>query len=502
MADRINQRFRLERVVEEGPEGSWHRGVDEKYEKPVLVAIATRAADEWTKRSFEKLQEVGRRVSHPAVAKYLEAGHTEDGSPYVVVDVPSGPTLADRLLITPPLSIHELIRMTISVLDGLQAAHRQGLVHGDIEPGSIVVTGEGRACLTRFGLNRAAAVARRVPSFDPVKLARSKRMAAPEVLAGEEPTVASDLYSIGAILYEAIAGRGHRRDESPDAEALPLRDARAQVPAALAEVIDALLARDPSARPDSASTLRRELTQAMMKAPTVAKLKVATAIEAPQPEPTQQLDIEDLEAPHGTIADVGADRATAPATSPSPEEKAEPSVVVAEPAARPAAAAAEAPAPKPTTPAAARPTPSAPEKSKTRIVIALALAVVVLIVLISMLSGGSDEASGEAAPGAVEDTVAARASAVEAAPEAAQPEPEPEPAAAAPAEEPAEEPAPEAVDEADEADASDEPEAVEAPAPAAPTKTTAKKTTKKATTTKTTTTTTSKSSKVKRDPGF
>lgn len=102
MAERINERFRLERVVEEGPEGSWHRGVDEKNDKPVLVAITTRAADEWTRAAFEKLQEVGRRVSHPAVAKFVEAGTTNEGSGYVVVDLPTGPTLADRLLSTPP----------------------------------------------------------------------------------------------------------------------------------------------------------------------------------------------------------------------------------------------------------------------------------------------------------------------------------------------------------------------------------------------------------------
>lgn len=395
MSDRINERFRLERVVEEGPEGSWHRGVDEKNEKPVLVAVTTRAADEWTRNAFAKLQEVGRRVSHPAVAKFVESGATESGAAYVVVDLPSGPTLADRLLITPPLSIHELIRMTISVLDGLQAAHRQGLVHGDIEPGSIVVTGEGRACLTRFGLNRAAAVARRVPCLDAMKLARSKRMAAPEVIAGEAPSVASDLYSVGAILYEAIAGRGHRANESPDAEALPLRDARAQVPAALAEVIDALLSNDPAARPDSASTLRRDLTQAMMKAPTVAKLKVATAIEAPQAEPTQQLDIEDLEQPQGTLSDALAASPTEAAPATAPAAPAEPSVVLSE-SQRPPAAEPARPVP------AAKP---AEEKSKAPLVIGIVIALLILVALVSMLGGG-DEPSGRALPTEPRESVA------------------------------------------------------------------------------------------------
>jgi eukaryotic-like serine/threonine-protein kinase len=477
MADRINQRFRLERVVEEGPEGSWHRGVDEKNEKPVLVATTTRAADEWTRSSFAKLQEVGRRVSHPAVARFIEAGTTEEGSPYVVVDLPTGPTLADRLLITPPLSIHELIRMTISVLDGLQAAHRQGLVHGDIEPSSIVVTGEGRACLTRFGLNRAAAVARRVPCFDGIKLARSKRMSAPEVISGEAPTVASDLYSIGAILYEAIAGRGHRRDEAPDAEILPLRDARAQVPAALAEVIDGLLSNDPSARVDSASTLRRDLTQAMMKAPTVAKLKVATAIETPTAEPTQQLDIEDLESQSGLQDALAASEAPPPATSPSADApQAEPSVVLADEPRR-AAASHE--------PAAPTKAPTSEEKSKAPLLIGLTIAVLIIIALVSMLGGG-DEAS-EAAPTApAEALAAAKPEGAEATPAAVVPPPvvdeAPAPAPAAQPEEPVAEEAPEA-----------EP-AEAAPAPKAAPKKKATATTRPAAT--------KSSSKVKRDPGF
>lgn len=315
MADRINERFQLERAIEESPEGVWYRGTDEKTQKAVLIATLTPAADEWTREGFEKFQELGRRVSHPAIARFVESGRTADDSAYLVIDLPSGPTLADRLLITPPLTAHELVRMSISLLDGLQAAHRQGIVHGDIEPGAILVTGEGRATLTRFGLNRAAAIARRIPSFDGVKLARSKRMAAPEILAGEQPTVASDLYSIGAILYEALAGKGHRAEPSPDAEPLGLREVRPQVPGALAEVVDRLLSNDPSARPDSASTVRRELTQAMMKAPTIAKLKVATAIEEPTPEPTQQLNIDDLEQEMG-YGPIGEESATPPATAP------------------------------------------------------------------------------------------------------------------------------------------------------------------------------------------
>jgi eukaryotic-like serine/threonine-protein kinase len=480
MADRINERFRLERVVEEGPEGSWHRGVDEKNDKPVLVATTTRAADEWTRNAFAKLQEVGRRVSHPAVARFVESGTSQSGSPYVVVDLPTGPTLADRLLITPPLSIHELIRMMISVLDGLQAAHRQGLVHGDIEPGSIVVTGEGRACLTRFGLNRAAAIARRVPSLDGVKLGRSKRMAAPELIAGEPPSVASDLYSIGAILYEAIAGRGHRRDETPSAEALPLRDARAQVPAALAEVVDALLAKDPKARPDSASTLRRDLTQAMMKAPTVAKLKVATAIEAPQAEPTQQLDIEDLESQASLQETLAASEAAkaSPATRPSEAEKAEPSVVVA-------GDRAAAPVERAEPARAASSAAPADEKSKAPLVIGLALAVIIIIALVSMLGGG-DEAAGEAAPALEAETVAAES------PVAAPPTP----AAAIPAPVPA--PAPVEAAPAEPAAAPAPVEAAPAAAPRVAPKKKVAASTKPATSSPTTTT----NSKVKRNPGF
>jgi eukaryotic-like serine/threonine-protein kinase len=371
--------------------------------------------------------------------------------------------------------------MTISVLDGLQAAHRQGLVHGDIEPGSIVVTGEGRACLTRFGLNRAAAVARRVPCFDGIKLARSKRMSAPEVISGEAPTVASDLYSIGAILYEAIAGRGHRRDEVADAEVLPLRDARSQVPAALAEVIDGLLSNDPSARAESASTLRRDLTQAMMKAPTVAKLNVATAIETPKAEPTQQLDIEDLESQSG-LQDALAASEAPPATSPAADApRAEPSVVVADAAPRAAAS------PEPAAPAKA---PASEEKSKAPLLIGLTIAVLIIIALVSMLGGG--EEASEAAPVAPAEAIAAaKPEAAEAVPAAALPPPvvdEAPTAAPQPEESPAEEPAV-AEDEATDQE----------PAAAAPVRKAAPK--KKATAT-TRPAETKSSSKVKRDPGF
>src|SRR5690606_34009779 len=149
-----------------------------------------------------------------------------------------------------------------------------------------------------------------------------------------------------------------------------------------------LLANDPASRPDSASTLRRDLTQAMMKAPTVAKLKVATAIEAPQAEPTQQLDIEDLEQPQGTIGDTLAEPAQQPATAPAVAQ-AEASVILSE-SQRP-------PAPEPARPAPVAQQKPAEEKSKAPLFIGIALVVLILIALVSML-GGDDDASGRALP--------------------------------------------------------------------------------------------------------
>ena len=432
MADRINERFQLDRAIEESPEGAWYRGTDEKTQKAVLIATLTRAADEWTREGFEKFQDLGRRVSHPAIARFVESGRTEDDSAYLVIDLPAGPTLADRLLITPPLSAHELVRMSISLLDGLQAAHRQGIIHGDIEPGAILVTGEGRAALTRFGLNRAAAIARRIPSFDGVKLARSKRMAAPELLRGEQPTIASDLYSIGAILYEALAGRGHRAEPSPDAEPLGLREVRPQVPGALAEVIDRLVSNDPEARPDSASTLRRELTQAMMKAPTIAKLKVATAIEEPTPEPTQQLNIEDLEqemgyAPPARQVEAPPSELAAPVIDTSVEARDEAEERAAAPAAKPAA---DSPS---RAPAAALDAEGREEPAKKpTAILAIAILVIIVLGLVFAMSGGDEEAPPEAPQDPQGQEVGQKGDQeidekIEPAAKAPEPEPEPEP---------------------------------------------------------------------------
>src|SRR5262245_4921396 len=165
----------------------------------------------------ERLEQESRAVAslkHPHIASIYEVGRHEEMA-YVVSEFVEGETLAERLK-HGPLELEEGIRITIAVADALDKAHRKGLVHRNLSPSSIVLSGEG-VKLVDFGLAMPSPVSE-AAVLESNALTRSARIAtaaptpampyqAPEQLENKAPDARSDLFALGAILYEMVAGK-------------------------------------------------------------------------------------------------------------------------------------------------------------------------------------------------------------------------------------------------------------------------------------------------------
>lgn len=202
------------------------------------------------------------RIEHPNIIKVTDAGSTKYGVPFFVMERLEGETLASRMRRLARWRVLEVVQLSNGVLDALIAAHRLGIVHRDIKPSNIFLTRESGVKLLDFGIAKslgvdATATAKGVTLGTP-------RYMAPEQAMGGQADCRSDLYSLGIIMYELLAG------EHPFAHALTpiemlIAQAGWQVPPlpndhtaemVINPIVSRLLSKDPDARPHSARAVK------------------------------------------------------------------------------------------------------------------------------------------------------------------------------------------------------------------------------------------------------
>src|SRR5215468_5256289 len=204
---------------------------------------------------------VAARLTHPGVVTVHDVIEVE-GSPWIIMELVPSRSLAQVLGDDGPMPPARAAAMGMTLLEALGSAHAAGVVHRDVKPGNILVTPEGRAVLTDFGIATLhgdprltqAGMVMGTPGF-----------CAPERIRGEPASPASDLWSLGATLYAAVEGRGPFEGQG-SAMAVLANIVHGEPPPAaragpLGPVILALMKRDPAARPDAISA-RRLLTAA------------------------------------------------------------------------------------------------------------------------------------------------------------------------------------------------------------------------------------------------
>ena len=258
------------RVVErlgEGGMGVVYRAVDERLERSVALKFlaADLIRDPEARRRFLLEARAASRIEHANVCTVYEAGETPEGEAYLVMAFYEGETL-ERRLTRGPLPVAEALDLAIQIARGLERAHEAGIVHRDVKPGNVMITAHGEAKLLDFGLARlrdAAPITREGTTLGtPVYMA-------PEQLRGEEPGPAVDVWALGVVLWEMIAGRPPFGRDPRSAPALilheepaPLGGLRPEAPAAVVAAVARALAKDPADRQASAAALRTELEAA------------------------------------------------------------------------------------------------------------------------------------------------------------------------------------------------------------------------------------------------
>ncbi|MFD3626189.1 serine/threonine-protein kinase [Streptomyces sp. NPDC058698] len=273
----IAGRYRLLAKLGHGGMGTVWRAKDETVDREVAVK-EPRVPDHLPERervnAFERMRREARaaaRLDHPAVVNVHDVA-VVDGRPWIVMELVQGRSLGGVLQEEGTLSAREAARVGLEVLGALEAAHAAGILHRDVKPDNVLLGRHDRVVLTDFGI---AQIEGETNLTDTGGFVGSPEYIAPERVLGQRPGPASDLWSLGVVLYAATEGVSpFRRSNTPATlqsvlNATPAPPASAQGP--LAGVITALLQKDPARRPNAAQV------RAVLEA----------AANPPAPQPTQ-----------------------------------------------------------------------------------------------------------------------------------------------------------------------------------------------------------------------
>jgi serine/threonine-protein kinase len=253
----LANRYDLLALIGTGGMGSVYRARDRELDELVALKVirADLAALPAMAERFRHEVKLARRVTHTNVARTFELG-SADGVMFCTMELIEGESLTARLAQRKRLPVAEAVAIASAMCDALEAAHAAGVIHRDIKPDNVLLAGDGRVVLADFGVAAVAAAEG--------ELSGTPAYMAPEQARGEAPTPAADVYAVGAVLFEMLAGR--RAFDGALTTILDAKQALERVtlapgdgPPELAAVIAQATARDLAARYSTASALRRAL---------------------------------------------------------------------------------------------------------------------------------------------------------------------------------------------------------------------------------------------------
>jgi tRNA A-37 threonylcarbamoyl transferase component Bud32 len=255
-------RYRLLQQLGRGAMGIVWQGRDELLDRDVAVkqiALPPMASEAEERLSFQRTLREARtaaRLNHPSVITVFDVVE-EDGMPWIVMELIKARPLDQVIAEDGPLTPAQAAQLGLSLLDALSSAHTACVLHRDVKPSNVLISPEGKAILTDFGI---AAVQGEPGMTQAGMIAGTPGFSPPERVRGADATPASDLWSLGATLYAAVEGRGpfDRAGGSAAIVASIATEPAPKAPSAgpLASVIDLLLRTDPAQRPDAAAARR------------------------------------------------------------------------------------------------------------------------------------------------------------------------------------------------------------------------------------------------------
>lgn len=201
----LNHRYRIEALIGSGGMALVYRAINLTNRRPVAVKVLRqeyRDNAEFLMR-FEREARAVLHLSHDNIVRAYGVGQY-DGIPYIVMEYVEGKTLKQIIQENGPMPARTAIRITCQVLEALSAAHATGIIHRDVKPQNVIVTRDGRAKLTDFGIARDVDAS--TVTFAGDTVIGSVHYLSPEQATGTPVTAASDIYSTGVMLYEMLTG--------------------------------------------------------------------------------------------------------------------------------------------------------------------------------------------------------------------------------------------------------------------------------------------------------
>ncbi|HEY0171223.1 MAG TPA: protein kinase [Pyrinomonadaceae bacterium] len=294
----IGEKYRLDKLLGTGGMGAVYAGLHVELERPTAIKLLLPdlVSDQQALERFKREGRAAARLNHPNVAGTYDFGTLPSGESYIVMELVEGETLRDYLSASTVLPVREAVLIARQAADGIESAHRGGIVHRDLKPSNIIISRDHHGALLvkvlDFGIaklkeNSASATLASITTAGAI--VGTPRYMSPEQCGDREVDARSDIYSLGVILYEMLAGRPPF--DSPSAMALalkhiqeqppPLSEARPDLPAELNRLVMWALAKAPADRPQTAAEFSAALRAA--EEPSALSPVAASPVAPPQP---------------------------------------------------------------------------------------------------------------------------------------------------------------------------------------------------------------------------
>src|SRR5215210_1141541 len=286
----IAGRFRVECEIGRGGMGTVYRASHLGLERPVAIKILKQefAAHPEIADRFMREARTMARLKHPRAAMIFDAGHLVDGRPFIVMEYVEGSTLAETLAREGQFEPVRAVKVASEICEVLSEAHALGIVHRDLKPSNIILNERG-VCVLDFGIAKvlqdSTEVTRTHATTESGLIIGTPRYMSPEQCLGHRVGPATDLYSVGVLLYEMLAGRPPFVDQlssvvlvkQATAQPPALLSLRPDLPRSLALAVHTLLAKNPAHRPATAAEACRLVEQSVERP---RRINVPLGVEA------------------------------------------------------------------------------------------------------------------------------------------------------------------------------------------------------------------------------
>ncbi|HET7293827.1 MAG TPA: serine/threonine-protein kinase [Vicinamibacteria bacterium] len=198
-------KYDIQKPLGKGAMGMVYLAHDTVLERDVAlkVMVSTIADDPELKHRFEREAKAVAKMTHPNVVNVFDLGNAADGSPFIAMELLKGMDLQKGMRATPPMTLERKVNVMIQVLSGLAHAHQAGIVHRDIKPANVFLNQDGTAKIMDFGVARLTTASMTGTG----NIVGTADYMSPEQVKGAKVDGRSDLFSVGCMLYELLAGK-------------------------------------------------------------------------------------------------------------------------------------------------------------------------------------------------------------------------------------------------------------------------------------------------------